>query len=68
MPGLMKSFFPMPADEAKALMVLVVFAAGSFLPMWRNIEVAGMALFGWLMAGLMILSPALALFVFLRKS
>ena len=64
----MKSFFPMPADEVKALAVLVVFAAASFLPMWRTIDVFGMALFGWLMAGLMLLSPALALLVFLRKS
>jgi hypothetical protein len=27
------------------------------------VEVAGMALFGWLIAGLMILSPAVALFI-----
>jgi len=64
----MKSFFPMPGDEARSLLALVVFAVVSFLPMWRTIEVAGMALFGWFMVALMVLSPALALYVFLRKS
>ena len=63
----MKSFYPMPAAEVKALLVLVVFAALSFLPMWRTLEIAGMALFGWFMVALMLLSPALALYVFLRK-
>lgn len=64
----MGSFFPMRRREARALLVLIVFATGSFFPLWRTIEVAGMALFGWFMAALMLLSPALALYVFLRKS
>ena len=70
MPGLetcMKSFFPMPRAEARALLALVVFATVAFLPAWRTIEIAGMAMFGWFMAALMLLSPALALYVFLRK-
>lgn len=54
--------------EACALIILVVFSTLSFLPVWRTIELAGMAMFGWLMAALMVLSPALALYVFLRKS
>ena len=63
----MKTFFPMRRDEARVLVVLVVLAAASFLPVWRTVEIAGMAVFGWLMAALMVLSPALALYVFLRK-
>jgi hypothetical protein len=61
-----KSFFPMARDEKVALSVLVCFAATSFLPVARSIEVAGMALFGWLMAALMVLSPILTLWVFHR--
>jgi hypothetical protein len=64
----MGSFFSMRRREARALVVLIAFATVSFLPPWRSIEVFGMALFGWFMAALMLLSPALALYVFLRKS
>lgn len=56
----------MPRSEALVLLFLVAFSAFSFLPVWRTVSVAGMAVFGWLMAALMILSPALALCVFLR--
>lgn len=64
----MKSFFPMRRGEALALLFLVAFSVVSFLPVWRTTEFAGMAMFGWLMAALMVLSPALALYVFLRES
>ncbi len=63
----MKTFFPMRRDEARVLIVLIALAAAAFLPVWRTRELAGMAVFGWFMAGLMIVSPALALYVFLRK-
>ncbi len=63
----MKTFFPMRRGEARVLVVLVAFSIFSFLPVWRSTEFAGMAMFGWLMAALMVLSPALALYVFLRK-
>lgn len=63
----MKAFFPMRRDEARVLGVLIVFSIVSFLPQWRSTEFAGMAMFGWLMAALMVASPALALYVFLRK-
>lgn len=62
-----KSFFPMDRTEAGALVFLVAFSIFSFLPAWRSEEIAGMAVFGWLMAALMVLSPALALFVFRRR-
>jgi len=61
-----KNFFPMATGEKVALSVLIFFAAASFLPVARNVEVAGMALFGWLMAALMVLSPILTLWVFRR--
>ena len=64
----MKTFFPMRRDEGLVLAVLVTLAAVAFLPVWRTIEFAGMAAFGWFMAALMILTPALALYVFLRNS
>jgi hypothetical protein len=64
---MLKSFFPMDRVEALALSFLVAFSVFSFLPVWRGAEVAGMAVFGWLMAALMVLSPALALAVFSRQ-
>ena len=63
----MKSFFRMGHAEAATLVFLILFSAFSFLPLWRTVEVAGMAVFGWLMAALMLVSPALALIVFLKK-
>jgi hypothetical protein len=61
-----KNFFPMARGEKVALSVLVCSAAASFLPVARSVEVAGMVLFGWLMAALMVLSPILTLWVFQR--
>ena len=63
----MKAFFPMRASEAMTLAFLILFSVVSFLPRWRTIEISGMAAFGWFMAALMVISPALALFVFLRE-
>ncbi|NNF13459.1 MAG: hypothetical protein HKN72_09555 [Gemmatimonadetes bacterium] len=54
----------MKRSEAATLGFLVAFAAFAFLPMWRTIELWGMAVFGWLVAALMIVSPALALATF----
>jgi hypothetical protein len=62
----MKQFFPMDKGEALLLCFLILMAVISFLPMWRTIEIGGMAVFGWLMAALMITSPLLALLVFRR--
>lgn len=57
----------MDRAEAAVLALLVAFSVLSFLPAWRSREIAGMAVFGWLMAALMVLSPALTLFVFRRR-
>jgi membrane protein YqaA with SNARE-associated domain len=51
----------MGRGEAFTLLFLIAFSGFSFLPVWRQVEIAGMAMFGWLMAALMVLSPALAL-------
>lgn len=56
----------MRRSEGLSLAFLVAFAVVSFLPRWREIEIAGMALFGWLMAALMLVSPILMLLVFRR--
>ena len=58
----------MRGAELAVLGFLVLFSILSFLPVWRTVEVFGMAVFGWLMAVLMLISPALALWVFLRRS
>jgi hypothetical protein len=63
----MKSFLPMARGEKLILVFLLLYSAVSFLPVWSTFEVAGMVMFGWLMAGLMVISPVLALVVFLRK-
>ncbi len=62
----MKEFFAMRRGEAAALLFLVAFSAFSFLPVWRDIEIGGIAVFGWLMIALMLISPVLTLFVFFR--
>lgn len=62
----MKQFFPMSKGEAWLLIFLLGMAAIAFLPPWRTLEIGGMAVFGWLLAALMIVSPALALLVFRR--
>ena len=63
----MKSFFPLRRGEGATLVFLIAFAAFAFIPEWRTIEVGGMAVFGWLIAALMLISPALALVTILRR-
>lgn len=60
-------FFRMARGERSALVFLIAFSAVSFLPIWRSFEVLGMALSGWLMAALMVISPILTLWVFRRQ-
>jgi uncharacterized membrane protein (DUF485 family) len=62
----MKQFFPLGKGEALLLVYLIVMAVISFLPMWRTMEIGGMAVFGWFMAALMFTSPLLALLLFRR--
>ncbi len=58
------SFFPMKRSEAATLGFLIAFATFAFIPAWRTAELWGMAVFGWLVAALMVFSPALALATF----
>ena len=60
----MSSFFRMRPSERWFLILLVVFAAGSFLPWWRDLDVAGISISGWWIAALMIVSPVAALLIF----
>ena len=63
----MKQFFPIKRSEKLGLLFLITFAVISFLPFWRTIEIGGMAVFGWLMAILMVVSPVMTLLA-LRRS
>ena len=47
-----KNLFPMERGERGALAFLTLFSVAAFLPIWRSIDVAGMALTGWMMATL----------------
>ena len=64
---IMKSFFPLGRGEGATLVFLIAFAAFAFIPTWRTIELGGMAVFGWLIAALMLISPAVALMTILRR-
>jgi len=55
----------MHETERWFLILLIVFAIGSFLPWWRGILIAGISLSGWWMATLMILAPLGALIIFI---
>lgn len=63
-----RDFHALGRGEGPALVFLIAFAALSFLPPWRAIEIAGVSAFGWLMAALMVLSPLLTLALFYRAS
>ncbi len=63
----MSHFFPMPRRDRWYLLAILIFAGIAFLPWTKQIHFAGMALFGWLMAALMIFSPTLALLLLWRE-
>ncbi len=56
-----RGFRPLPRGDRLYLVVVIGFALLAFLPWSRDIHVGPMALLGWLMAALMVLSPAIAL-------
>ena len=60
----MSNFFAMLKGERWYLLALLVFSFIAFMPWWREMYLAGMSVFGWLMAFLMVFSPAAALLVF----
>jgi hypothetical protein len=63
----MPNFFPMPSGDRWFLLAIILFSAIAFLPWMQKIQVSGMALFGWMMAALMILAPAIALIRLIRQ-
>jgi hypothetical protein len=56
-----RGFFPMERGDRLFLVALLVLSAVAFLPAMRRVEPGGLALLGWLMAALMVLSPMVAL-------
>ena len=58
----------MPSGDRWFLLTIIIFSVISFLPWMQEIQISGMALFGWMMAALMILSPAIALIRLIRQS
>lgn len=63
----MGHFFAMIRSDRWYLLALVVFSVIAFMPWWREMYLAGMSVFGWLMAVLMVFSPTLAVFVFRQE-
>ncbi len=63
----MSNFFPMSRGDLLFVVTLLLFALVSFLPWSRDAEWAGMAMLGWMMAALMVLSPAIALVRLFRE-
>lgn len=61
------SCFTMRRREGATLVFLIAFAVFAFIPAWRDIEIGGMAVFGWLIAMLMLISPAVTLVAFRRR-
>lgn len=61
------SFFPMRRREGATIVFLIAFAVFAFIPVWRTVHVGGMAVFGWLIAALMLISPTVTLMAFLRR-
>ena len=64
----MNSFFPMSRRERVALFILIAFSVVAFLPVFGEITVLGVAVFGWLMAILLLGSPAILLLLVLGES
>lgn len=56
-----RGFFPMPRGDLAFLALILLWAVVALLPWAREAELGGVALLGWLMAALMVFSPAVAL-------
>jgi len=57
----MSDFYPMKRSDFWYLIAIITFAFISFLPWARRIVISGLALFGWMMVALMVISPTLVL-------
>ncbi len=56
-----RGFRPLARGDRVYLIVVIAFAVLAFLPWSRELQLGPMALLGWLMAALMVLSPVIAL-------
>ncbi len=56
-----RAFYPMARGDLVYIVVVLAAAVIVFLPTWQSVQVWGMALRGWLLAALMLLSPIIAL-------
>jgi hypothetical protein len=63
----MSNFYAMKRGDLLYIISILAFSIISFLPWTRGIYIFGMALFGWLMVALMVLSPAIVLLRFLAE-
>lgn len=63
----MSNFYPMKRGDLLYIISILTFSIISFLPWTRRINIFGMALFGWLMIALMVISPAVVLLRFLAE-
>ena len=59
-------FHRMPRGDLLYILALLLAATLVFTAGWNGAPIGGMALLGWLLAGLMVLSPTLALARLLR--
>ena len=64
----MKNFFSMSHGDLGFIAALLALAFVAFLPVVREAEWAGMSMLGWTMAGLMVLSPVIALVRLMSES
>jgi len=62
-----RGFFSMPAADAVYAVSVLLLSSIALLPWAREIRLGGMALTGWLLAGLMVFAPAVALLMLLRE-
>ena len=63
----MSQFYSMKRGDLLYIVSILAFSVISFLPWTRRISILGMALFGWLMVALMVLSPMVVLLRFLAE-
>lgn len=54
-------FFPLALADIAYIVAVLAVAVVAFLPWARDVSFAGVALIGWLMAGLMVAAPLIAL-------
>jgi hypothetical protein len=61
------AFFRMPAGDRLYLAAIITVAVIAFLPWSRHTQAGPLPVFAWLMAGLMVFAPLVALVRILRE-